>query len=154
MNIGEASRKSGISTKIIRYYEQIGLIPASERTESGYRKYALNDVHRLVFIRSARDLGFSLEDIEGLLTLWNDKSRQSIDVKRLAQENIADLERRMESIRQMTEKLRVLIRSCAGDERSECPILRTLTNASGKARTVNRGGAVQRRSGDKLSGKM
>ncbi len=108
----------------------------------------------MVFIRSARDLGFSLEDIEGLLTLWNDKSRQSIDVKRLAQENIADLERRMESIRQMTEKLRVLIRSCAGDERSECPILRTLTNASGKARTVNRGGAVQRRSGDKLSGKM
>ena len=84
---------------MIRYYEQIGLIPASERTESGYRKYALNDVHRLVFIRSARDLGFSLEDIEGLLTLWNDKSRQSIDVKRLAQENIADLERRMESIR-------------------------------------------------------
>lgn len=137
---------------MIRYYEQIGLIPATGRTEAGYRDYAPNDIHRLIFIRSARDLGFSLEEIEGLLKLWNDKSRQSSDVKRLAQEHINDLDGRIESMRQMADTLRVLIQSCAGDERAECPILHRLTIADDISHSGKREGAVQRRSrGNRVS---
>lgn len=125
---------------MIRYYEQIGLIPATGRTEAGYRDYAPNDVHRLIFIRSARDLGFSLEEIADLLKLWNDKSRQSADVKRLAQEHMDDLERRMENMRRMADTLRALIKSCAGDERVECPILQTLMTADAKSHPGKREG--------------
>lgn len=91
MNIGEASKASKVSAKMIRYYEQIGLIPPADRTDSGYRAYTQDDVHRLHFIRRARDLGFSVAEITDLLGLWNDKSRQSADVKRLAQQHIAEL---------------------------------------------------------------
>jgi len=126
MNIGEASRASKISAKMIRYYEKIGLIPAADRTGSGYRAYSQSDVHRLHFIRRARDLGFSVAEIAALLNLWNDKSRQSADVKRLAQEHIAQLERRIESLLQMAETLKALVQCCAGDERPDCPILHTL----------------------------
>lgn len=86
MNIGEASKASKVSAKMIRYYEQIGLIPPADRTDSGYRAYTQDDVHRLHFIRRSRDLGFSVAEITDLLGLWNDKSRQSADVKRLAQQ--------------------------------------------------------------------
>ena len=93
MNIGEASKASKVSAKMIRYYEQIGLIPPADRTDSGYRAYTQDDVHRLHFIRRARDLGFSVAEITDLLGLWNDKSRRSADVKRLAQQHISELDR-------------------------------------------------------------
>jgi len=126
MNIGEASKASGVSAKMIRYYEQIGLIPPAERKSSGYRFYTQEDIHRLHFIRRARDLGFSVAEIGDLLGLWNDRSRQSADVKRLAQAHIAELEQRIEKLRQMTGTLQTLIDCCAGDERPDCPILANL----------------------------
>ena len=91
MNIGEAAKASSVSAKMIRYYEQIGLIPAADRTESGYRAYSQADIHRLRFIRRARDLGFQVAEITDLLGLWNDTSRHSADVKHLAEQHIADL---------------------------------------------------------------
>ncbi len=126
MNIGEAAKASSVSAKMIRYYEQIGLIPAADRTESGYRAYSQADIHRLRFIRRARDLGFQVAEITDLLGLWNDTSRHSADVKHLAEQHIADLEHRIESMRQMADTLKSLISCCAGDERPECPILQRL----------------------------
>ncbi len=126
MNIGDASKASGVSAKMIRYYEDIELIPPAARTESGYRAYAGNDVHRLRFIRRARDLGFSVAEIGELLGLWNDRSRQSADVKRLAQAHIVELEGRISNLREMADTLRELISCCAGDDRPDCPILATL----------------------------
>jgi MerR family gold-responsive transcriptional activator of gol and ges genes len=126
MNIGEASRASGVSAKMIRYYEDTGLIPAAARTESGYRAYARNDVHRLGFIRRARDLGFSVTEIGELLSLWSDRSRQSADVKRVAKAHIAELEDRIASLREMADTLQELVDCCAGDERPDCPILADL----------------------------
>jgi len=127
MNIGAAAKASRVSAKMIRYYEQIGLIPPATRTESGYRAYGEADVHRLHFIRRARDLGFSVAEIAALLGLWNDKSRQSADVKRLAQAHIAELERRIDHLREMADTLRALSHCCAGDERPDCPILDRLS---------------------------
>lgn len=146
MNIGEAAKASKVSAKMIRYYEQTGLIPPVARTAAGYRSYTQADVHRLHFIRRARDLGFAVAEISDLLNLWDDQSRQSADVKRLAEQHIAELDRRMETMRQMAETLKNLIRCCAGDERPDCPILHTLgqpddSDDEPKART----GAVQRR---------
>ncbi len=126
MNIGEASKASGVSAKMIRYYEEIALIPHAARSESGYRAYSGSDVHRLRFIRRARDLGFSVAEIGELLSLWDDQSRQSADVKRLAQAHIADLEERIRNLRQMADTLQELSACCAGDERPDCPILATL----------------------------
>lgn len=146
MNIGKAARVSGISAKMIRYYESVGLIPPAARTDTGYRTYSESDVHRLRFIRRARDHGFMVSEIGDLLSLWNDKSRKSADVKRLAEKHIAELERRMESIRQMAETLKTLSDCCAGDERPDCPILEEFqqpddTQAEGKKRA----GSVPRR---------
>jgi MerR family gold-responsive transcriptional activator of gol and ges genes len=126
VNIGEASKASGVSAKMIRYYEDIELIPPAARSESGYRAYACNDVHRLRFIRRARDLGFSVAEIGELLGLWNDRSRQSADVKRLAQAHIVELEDRIRNLREMADALKALIGCCAGDDRPDCPILATL----------------------------
>lgn len=126
MNIGEASKASGVSAKMIRYYEDTGLIPAAARTESGYRAYARNDVHRLGFIRRARDLGFSVAEISELLSLWSDRSRQSADVKRVAKAHIAELEDRIASLREMADTLQELVDCCAGDGRPDCPILANL----------------------------
>lgn len=146
MNIGEASKASRVSAKMIRYYERIGLIPPADRTDAGYRAYSRADVHRLHFIRRARDLGFSMAEISDLLGLWHDKSRQSADVKRLAQQHIAELEGRMESMRQMVETLRTLADCCAGDERPECPILHTLEQPDeADGEPERRTGAVLRR---------
>lgn len=153
MNIGEASKASKVSAKMIRYYEQIGLIPAADRTESGYRAYTQADVHRLHFIRRARDLGFSVAEITNLLGLWNDKSRQSADVKRLAQAHIAELDRRMENMRQMAQTLRTLVNCCAGDERPDCPILETLQQPDDTpVEMVKRTGAVAHRKAAKKNG--
>ncbi|QIK81870.1 Cu(I)-responsive transcriptional regulator [Lysobacter sp. HDW10] len=129
MNIGEASKATGVSAKMIRYYEQIGLIPKADRTFSGYRAYGPSDIHRLHFIRRARDLGFSVAEITTLLELWHDTDRQSADVKRLAQAHIEDLESRMQQMQQMTDTLRNLVKCCAGDSRPDCPILEGLQHS-------------------------
>lgn len=146
MNIGEASRASGVSTKMIRYYEQIKLIPPSDRTASGYRSYFKTDIHRLHFIRRARDLGFSVAEIGELLALWGDRSRKSADVKRMAQEHIAELKQRIEDLRQMADTLQMLVNDCAGDKRPDCPILADLEKPRKTAQhTVTRPGAVTSR---------
>lgn len=155
MNIGEASRASKVSAKMIRYYEQIGLIPPIGRTDSGYRAYTRDDVHRLHFIRRARDLGFSVAEITDLVGLWNDRSRQSADVKRLAEQHMAELDRRIESMLEMAETLKALIRRCAGDERPDCPILHTLAQPdTGDDELEARTGAVPRRARANGAAKM
>ena len=126
MNIGQAARESGVSAKMIRYYEQIGLIPRADRRDSGYRDYSPADVHRLRFIRRARDLGFAVAEINDLLGLWRDKSHQSADVKKIAQAHIAQLHERIESLKQMAATLETLVDCCSGDERPDCPILADL----------------------------
>jgi len=135
MNIGEASAASGVSAKMIRYYEQIGLIPAALRTESGYRVYSTRDVETLRFIRRARDLGFSVEEMGTLLALWQDKARESADVKRVALQHVAEIEKRIHELEGMARTLRHLAGHCHGDERPDCPILDDLAAISeaGKA---------------------
>ena len=129
MNIGDAARASGVSAKMIRYYEGIGLIPRAGRTEAGYRVYSEQDVHSLRFVRRARDLGFSVEQIAELLALWRDRDRASVDVKRLASEHVRVLEERVAQLLQMAETLRHLAEHCHGDERPECPIIDELAGA-------------------------
>jgi MerR family transcriptional regulator, copper efflux regulator len=126
MNIGEASAASGVSAKMIRYYESIGLIPGATRTQSGYRVYSDDDVHRLGFIRRARNLGFSVEQMAALLALWSDRSRASADVKRIALEHIEALERKAREIESMAATLRHLANHCHGDRRPHCPIIEEL----------------------------
>src|SRR5690606_13684189 len=116
MNIGEASKASGVSAKMIRYCEETGLIPPAQRTSSGYRVYSDADIHRLHFVRRARDLGFAVTEISDLLSLWADSSRQSGDVKRLAQALIAALNQKINGLQQMADTLQTLIACCAGDE--------------------------------------
>jgi len=122
MNIGEASERSGVPAKMIRYYESIDLLPPAARRDNGYRDYGDDDVSVLQFIRRTRDLGFSLDEVGALLALWRNK-RPSREVKRLAEAHIADLERRMKEMRAVLRTLRDLAQHCRGDERSECPIL-------------------------------
>lgn len=129
MNIGDISRESGVSTKMIRYYEQIGLIPPAHRTEAGYRVYRDSDVHTLRFIRRARDLGFSVNQLAELLALWSDRHRASADVKRIARAHIVELERKVQELRAMTDALKHLAEHCHGDHRPECPILEDLAGA-------------------------
>lgn len=133
MNIGEAARASGVSAKMIRYYEQAGLIPPAGRTASGYRSYSEAEVHMLRFVRRARDLGFSVGEIGELLGLWRDRSRQSADVRRIASAHIEDLHRKIDSLRQMADTLQTLVDSCSGDHRPDCPILAGLENADDEA---------------------
>ncbi|EYD77381.1 Cu(I)-responsive transcriptional regulator [Rubellimicrobium mesophilum DSM 19309] len=126
MNIGQASKASGVSAKMIRYYEQEGLIPPAARSLSGYRAYTEQDVQRLRFIRRARDLGFQMDGIRELLALWSDRSRHSSEVKRLALDHVERLEARMRELRSMADTLRTLADCCAGDDRPDCPILADL----------------------------
>jgi Cu(I)-responsive transcriptional regulator len=126
MNIGDASYRSGVSTKMIRYYEQIGLIPAAVRTAAGYRDYADADVHMLRFIARARDLGFSISEITELLDLWRNTDRRSADVKALAQARVQDLRQKIMHLKEMADTLEELARCCAGDDRPDCPILQSL----------------------------
>lgn len=126
MNIGEAARASGVSAKMIRYYEETGLIPAAGRTGSGYRTYGPKEVQVLRFVRRARDLGFPMEKVADLLALWRDRSRASADVKRLAEDQIEALEARIREMEAMKATLAHLVHACAGDERPDCPILEDL----------------------------
>ena len=123
MNIGEAASASGVSAKMIRHYESIGLIGAARRTEAGYRVYARQDVQVLQFIHRARALGFSLDQIRELLALWQDKGRASADVRALARSHIEDLNRKIAEMEAMRRTLERLAASCHGDSRSDCPIL-------------------------------
>ena len=132
MNIGQAAAASGVSAKMIRYYESIGLLPAARRTDSGYRFYTDEDVHVLRFIRRARDLGFSLADIAELLALWRDQRRASADVKRIALEHVVALERKIAELQGMASTLRTLAAHCHGDARPDCPILTDL-DAAGRS---------------------
>lgn len=133
MNIGEAARASGVSAKMIRYYESIGLVPEAARTQSGYRTYGNTEVQILRFIRRGRDLGFPVETINTLLALWRDRSRHSADVKRLALDHVSELERKITEMQAMADTLRHLARTCAGDGRPDCPILDDLGGKAGKA---------------------
>jgi MerR family gold-responsive transcriptional activator of gol and ges genes len=146
MNIGQAAKASGVSAKMIRYYEQTDLIPEADRTASGYRDYSDSDVHMLRFIRRARDLGFSVNEINELLEWWRDETRQSAEVKRLAQGHVHDLERKIQGLQDMVHTLTVLIKSCRGDHRPDCPILQRLENdAENEDLTIKRrSGAVAR----------
>jgi MerR family gold-responsive transcriptional activator of gol and ges genes len=126
MNIGDAAARSGLSAKMIRYYEQIGLIVPASRTAAGYRDYAPRDVHMLRFIARARDLGFSIADITALLDLWRNEGRRSADVKALAQARIEDMRRKIAQLQDMADTLETLVDSCAGDDRADCPILKEL----------------------------
>jgi MerR family gold-responsive transcriptional activator of gol and ges genes len=126
MNIGDAARASGVSAKMIRYYEETGLIPPAARSESGYRIYAEQDVHMLRFIRRARDLGFSVDGIRELLGLWRDHERHSADVKRLALSHVAELRQKIRELEEMASTLETLAASCHGNDRPNCPILSEL----------------------------
>ncbi len=126
MNIGRAAAASGVSAKMIRYYESIGLIPPARRTESGYRHYKDEDVHVLRFIRRARDLGFAVEDISGLLALWHDKDRASADVKRIALGHVGALKCKIRELQGLVDTLQTLATHCHGDDRPDCPILADL----------------------------
>ncbi len=144
MNIGEAAATSGVSAKMIRYYEEIGLIRPPARTAAGYRVYSEDDIHTLRFVRRARDLGFSVEQMGELLALWQDRSRASAEVKRIAMDHVAVLEAKMRELQQMAGTLRELAGSCHGDQRPDCPIIRDLARpapppaapARGRARRV------------------
>ncbi|PJI87909.1 Cu(I)-responsive transcriptional regulator [Sphingomonas koreensis] len=126
MNIGRAAKLSGVSAKMIRYYEQTGLIPQPLRQESGYRDYDDADVHRLRFIRRARDLGFAVEQIGDLLGLWSDRSRASADVKAIALEHVERLKDKVTEIEAMVRTLETLANHCHGDDRPDCPIIEGL----------------------------
>lgn len=123
MKIGEASAASGVSQRMIRHYEKIGLMPQAARRDSGYRDYDERDVHVLRFIRRARDLGFPIEEIGRLMALWNDRSRSSADVKALALSRAAELQRKAAELDEMRRALEHLAATCHGDDRPDCPIL-------------------------------
>lgn len=126
-NIGAASKASGVSAKMIRHYEAIGLLSRVSRSFGNYRVYSTNDIHVLRFIRRARDLGFSIEEIRELLGLWRNKSRSSAAVKKVAAKHIADLRLKIAELQSMVQTLEHLTRNCHGDHRPECPILDDLS---------------------------
>jgi Cu(I)-responsive transcriptional regulator len=130
VTIKEASLNTGISAKMIRHYESIGLIAAPIRTENQYRHYSEKEVHELGFIRRARDLGFSIEDIRHLLTLWRDRGRPSAEVKAIALRHIAELDAKAASLAAMSETLKHLASHCQGNDRPDCPILDALDKPS------------------------
>lgn len=130
MNIGAAARASGVSQRMIRHYEAIGLIPAALRRDSGYRDYSDVDVHRLRFIANARDLGFAIEEIRGLLSLWDDSGRASAEVKALALAHADALGTKARALEAMRATLLELAERCHGDARPECPILETIAGGA------------------------
>ena len=140
MNIGEAATASGVSVKMIRYYEAIGLINPPARTMAGYRVYRDDELHTLRFIKRARSLGFSIEETSGLLALWRDSDRASSDVKAVALAHVRDLEQKAHELQAMANTLRHLASHCHGDGRPDCPILEDLAEkgAPAKAHSTSR----------------
>ncbi|WP_145010336.1 Cu(I)-responsive transcriptional regulator [Pseudomonas oryzihabitans] len=126
MNIGQAAKASGLTAKMLRYYERIGLLAPAGRTDSGYRQYGAEDLRVLAFVRRSRELGFSLEEIRQLLSLWQDRQRASADVKALAKRHIAELELKIAELSRLRSTLAELVSCCQGDARPDCPILDTL----------------------------
>lgn len=146
MNIGQAAEASGVSAKMIRYYESTGLIGPAGRTASGYRVYSGREIHTLRFIRRARDLGFSVEQIENLLALWRDRERASADVKAVALEHVQRLCRKVSELETMIETLNTLAETCSDDDRPDCPILRDLAegpHGDSPGRTESRFGVAR-----------
>lgn len=141
MNIGEAAAKAGVTPKMVRHYESLGLLPRVRRSESGYRIYDEAEVHTLRFIRRSRDLGFSIPEIAELLKLWQDRRRSSASVKRLAERHVLALERKLEELEAMRNTLRHLIHCCHGDDRPDCPILEDLGREAPAAVASGRKGA-------------
>ncbi len=126
LNIGQAAAASGVSAKMIRHYESVGLFPEARRTDAGYRQYTDRDINTLRFIRHSRDLGFSIEQIRALLGLWQNRRRPSRQVKALAEEHLQELEHKLEELQAMKATLEHLVDCCHGDDRPECPIIDTL----------------------------
>jgi MerR family copper efflux transcriptional regulator len=131
MNVGEAARRSGVSAKMVRHYEALGLLPKVGRTESGYRQYSEAEVHTLRFIKRARELGFSMDEIAELVGLWQNRRRASANVRRIAQKHADELAQRIEAMQAMQRTLKHLIHCCHGDDRPECPILDDLAGSQG-----------------------
>jgi len=129
-NIGEAARRSGVSARMVRHYEGLGLLPSVARTESGYRQYTEADIHTLRFVKRSRDLGFSMDEIAELVGLWHNRRRTSASVKRIAQKHLGDLEQRIADMQAMQRTLSHLVHCCHGDARPDCPILEDLAGAS------------------------
>jgi Cu(I)-responsive transcriptional regulator len=127
MNIGEAAKVSGVSAKMIRHYESVGLFPEAARTVSGYRQYSEKEVSTLRFIRQSRDLGFSIEQIRELLSLWQNRRRPSRLVKTLAQAHIDELDAKLAELQAMKATLQHLVHCCHGDDRPDCPIIESLS---------------------------
>ena len=134
MNIGAASAASGVSAKMVRHYEAIGLLRPALRRENSYRDYCAHDVHELQFIGRARKLGFSLTEIAELVALWRDKARPSRDVRQIAARHLDDLEKRIAQMRSMADAVRQLVKSCHGDDRTDCPILSDLSGETPRRR--------------------
>lgn len=146
MNIGQASRATGVSNKMIRYYESVGLIRPADRTDSNYRDFGERDINDLRFIRRARNLGFSVEEISQLLALWRDRARPSREVKTVAEKHVADLDAKIAEMQSMADTLRHLAHCCAGDDRPDCPILSDLAGPSaGRVAPSLKGTAVRPR---------
>ncbi len=127
LNIGQAAAASGVSAKMIRHYEGVGMLPAAKRSESGYRQYGEADVQTLRFIRHSRDLGFSLPEISQLLSLWQNRRRSSRQVRELAQVHLRELEDKLKELHAMKATLEHLVQCCRGDDRPDCPIIDTLS---------------------------
>ena len=130
VGIGQAARVSGVSAKMVRHYESLGLLPRVARTDAGYRQYGDKEVHTLRFIRRARDLGFSMVEIGELLKLWQNQRRSSASVKRIAQEHLSALDAKMAEMAAMRKTLQHLVHCCSGDERPDCPIIDELAQAA------------------------
>jgi len=127
MNIGEAAKACGVSAKMIRHYESVGLFPEAPRTDAGYRQYTAREVSTLRFIRHSRDLGFSIEQIRELLGLWQNQKRPSRQVKALAQAHIEELDAKLNELQAMKASLQHLVHCCHGDDRPDCPIIESLS---------------------------
>ena len=128
LNIGETAKASGVSAKMIRHYEKVGLVPEALRTEAGYRQYTQQEVSTLQFIRQSRGLGFSIDQIRELLGLWQDKRRPSRQVKALAQAHLQELDAKLQELTAMKATLAHLVNHCHGDDRPDCPIVEGLAN--------------------------
>lgn len=137
MNIGQAAEASGVSAKMIRYYESIGLVAKAGRSEAGYRKYSANEVQTLRFIKRSRDLGFSIERIKTLLGLWDDRDRKSADVKKLARQYIEELNQDIEKLQSIRDQLQHLSDCCKGNNRPECPILDDLATTAPSSKRLS-----------------